>query len=65
MLTELTCDCVKLIFIWLHDRNVAVCLLMLKVLHSRWNLVLWVDGVCYSEQFVEGTAQQVDSAIVG
>ena len=24
-----------------------------------------LNGVCYSEQYVEGTAQQVDSGIVG
>ena len=26
-----TCDCVQLIFIWLHDRTVAVCLLKVRV----------------------------------
>ena len=63
--------------------------IMLKVLHSRWTVVLQVewsvsqwtlcgryctaggqfycmlDGVCYSELYVEGTAQQVDSGIAG
>ena len=62
---------------------------MLKVLHSGWTVVLWVEwialewtvggkycttggefycglnGVRYSELYVEDTAQQVDSVIVG
>ena len=39
--------------------------IMWKLLHSKWTVLLWVDGVCYSEHYVEGTAQQVDSGIVG
>jgi len=63
--------------------------IMLKVLHSRWTVVLqlewsvlewtlcgryctaggqWycrLNGVCYSEHYVEGTTQQVDSGIAG
>ena len=51
------------------------------VLCVEWNVLLWtvcgryctaggqlycvLNGVCYSEQYVEGTAQQVDSGIVG
>jgi len=62
---------------------------MLKVLHSVWTVVLWVEwsvlqwtvcgryctaggqwycglnGLCYSEQYVEGTAQRVDYDILG
>jgi len=51
------------------------------VLWVEWTLLHWtlcrryctaggqwycgLNGVCYSEQYVEGTAQQVDSGIVG
>jgi len=40
--------------------------IMWKLLHSRWTVVLCLlNGVCCSEHYVEGTAQQVDSGIVG
>jgi len=37
--------------------------IMLKVLHSKWSGELQLNGVCYSEQYVEGTAQQVGNGV--
>ena len=31
MLTDGTCDCVKVVFIWLHEWSVAMCLLTVRV----------------------------------
>ena len=38
--------------------------IMLNVLHSRWTVLCGLNGVCYSEQYVEVTAQLEDNVIV-
>ena len=66
-----TCVCVKVIFIWSHERNVTVCLLKVRVTVLRYGRYFTVggqwycslNGVCYSEHYMEDTSQQVDSGI--
>jgi len=68
-------DCVTLKCMWklLHSRWTVVLWVAFSVLHwtvcgryctavGQWYCEL--NGICYSEQYVEGTAQQVDSSIV-
>jgi len=43
-------ECVTVNFIW-------------KILHSRWTVVLGLNGVCYSEHYMEDTLEKVDSCI--